>query len=79
MGPNLKVFLFQLFFSEPARDETAKMEEKQKIIEFHVLANSLTAPVTKQTMLWLLNLQNVFSRALSRMPKEYISQLLFDP
>lgn len=68
-------------FSEnaPARDEAPKLEEKRKIIEFHVVGNSLTAPVTKQTMLWLIGLQNVFSHQLPRMPKEYISQLLFDP
>ncbi|KAK5647049.1 hypothetical protein RI129_005513 [Pyrocoelia pectoralis] len=68
-------------FSEnaPARDEAPKLEEKRKIIEFHVVGNSLTTPVTKQTMLWLIGLQNVFSHQLPRMPKEYISQLLFDP
>lgn len=68
-----------LFDNEPERDETPKQEEKRKIIEFHVVGNSLTEPVTKQTMLWLISLQNIFSHQLPRMPKEYISQLLFDP
>lgn len=61
------------------RDETAKMEESQKIIEFHVVKNSLTRPVPKQTMLWLIGLQDVFSHQLPKTPKEYITQLLFDP
>ncbi|XP_017768696.1 PREDICTED: histone acetyltransferase KAT2B-like [Nicrophorus vespilloides] len=62
-----------------ARDEAAKLEEKKKIIEFHVVGNSLTEPVTKQTMLWLIGLQNVISHQLPKMPKEYITQFLFDP
>ncbi|KAH0550003.1 histone acetyltransferase KAT2A [Cotesia glomerata] len=61
------------------RDETAKLEEAKKIIEFHVIGNSLSQPVSKQTMLWLIGLHNVFSHQLPRMPKEYISQLVFDP
>ncbi|XP_015115187.1 histone acetyltransferase KAT2A [Diachasma alloeum] len=61
------------------RDETAKIEESRKIIEFQVIGNSLTQPVSKQTMLWLIGLHNVFSHQLPRMPKEYISQLVFDP
>lgn len=61
------------------RDETAKIEESRKIIEFHVVGNSLTQPVSKQTMLWLIGLHNVFSHQLIRMPKEYISQFVFDP
>lgn len=61
------------------RDETAKMEESKKIIEFHVVGNSLTRPVSKQTMLWLIGLQDVFSHQLNKTPKEYITQLVFDP
>ncbi|EFN77334.1 histone acetyltransferase KAT2A [Harpegnathos saltator] len=61
------------------RDETAKMEESKKIIEFHVVGNSLTRPVSKQTMLWLIGLQDVFSHQLPKTPKEYITQLVFDP
>lgn len=36
------------------RDEAAKLEEQKKMIEFHVIGNSLTGPVNKQTMLWLI-------------------------
>lgn len=70
-----------MVFSEkaPARDDGPKLEEKRKIIEFRVIGNSLTAPVSKQTMLWLIGLQNVFSHQLTKMPRTYIAQLLFDP
>lgn len=61
------------------RDETAKNEESKKIIEFHVVGNSLTRPVSKQTMLWLIGLQDIFSHQLPETFKEYITQLVFDP
>lgn len=70
----------QSMFPEHApRDEAAKIEERNKVIEFHCIANSLTDRVPKQTMLWLIALQNVFSHQLPRMPKEYITRLVFDP
>ncbi|CAL1681482.1 unnamed protein product [Lasius platythorax] len=68
-----------VFPPDGPRDETAKNEESEKIIEFHIVGNSLTQPVSKQTMLWLIGLHNVFSHQLVRMPKEYISQFVFDP
>lgn len=78
---HLEFVILQLVFSEdaPATDEVPKSEEKKKIIELKVVGNSLTEPVPKQTMIWLIGLQNVFSHQLPRMPIEYISQLLFDP
>ncbi|XP_026318104.1 histone acetyltransferase KAT2A isoform X2 [Hyposmocoma kahamanoa] len=68
-----------LFQTQAPRDEAAKLEEQRKLIEFHVIGNSLTGPVNKQTMLWLIGLHNVFSHQLPEMTKEYISQLVFDP
>ena len=74
MGP------FQTLFSEnAARDEAAKAEERAGHISFHVVGNSLSQKVSKTTMLWLVGLQNVFSHQLPRMPKEYITRLVFDP
>ncbi|CAB3232174.1 unnamed protein product [Arctia plantaginis] len=67
-----------LFQTQAPRDEAAKLEEQRKMIEFHVIGNSLTGPVNKQTMLWLIGLHNVFSHQLPEMTKEYISQLVFD-
>ena len=70
----------QAMFPEHApRDEAAKIEERKGVIQFHCIANSLTDKVPKQTMLWLIALQNVFSHQLPRMPKEYITRLVFDP
>ncbi|RWS30538.1 histone acetyltransferase KAT2B-like protein [Leptotrombidium deliense] len=62
-----------------ARDEAARTEEKKGIIEFHVVANSLHKNVSRQDLIWLIGLQNVFSHQLPRMPKEYIARLVFDP
>lgn len=61
-----------------ARDEAAKAEEKRNEISFHIIGNSLVKQVSKQSMLWLLGLQNVFAHQLPGMPKEYITQLVFD-
>lgn len=49
------------------------------MIEFHVVGNSLNQKPNKKIMMWLVGLQNVFSHQLPRMPKEYITRLVFDP
>ena len=73
----LRISNFQAMFPEHApRDEAAKIEERKGVIAFHCIANSLTDKVPKQTMLWLIALQNVFSHQLPRMPKEYITRLV---
>lgn len=63
-----------------ARDEAAKCEEKRNEISFHIVGNSIgkNSSESKQSMLWLLGLQNVFAHQLPGMPKEYITQLVFD-
>lgn len=68
-----------LFPLNASRDENVKAEENQRAIEFHIIGNSLTKPVSKQAMLWLLGLHSVFAHQLPEMPREYISQLVFDP
>lgn len=67
-----------LFPVNVSRDENVKAEEQKRAIEFHVVGNSLTKAVDKQTVLWLLGLQLVFAHQLPEMPREYISQLVFD-
>ncbi|KAG8572990.1 hypothetical protein GDO81_012240 [Engystomops pustulosus] len=62
-----------------ARDEAARLEERRGVIEFHVVGNSLNQKPNKKIMIWLIGLQNVFSHQLPRMPKEYITRLVFDP
>lgn len=68
-----------VFPENAPRDEAAKLEEQKGAISFVVVGNSITRPVSKQTIMWLIGLQNVFSHQLPRMPKEYISRLVFDP
>jgi len=67
-----------LFLENCARDEAAKGEERAGGIGFAVVGNCLGNRVGKRTMLWLIGLQNVFSHQLPRMPKEYITRLVFD-
>ncbi|XP_024597797.1 histone acetyltransferase KAT2B [Neophocaena asiaeorientalis asiaeorientalis] len=62
-----------------ARDEAARLEERRGVIEFHVVGNSLNQKPNKKILIWLVGLQNVFSHQLPRMPKEYITRLVFDP
>lgn len=68
-----------LLSANAARDETARLEERRGIIEFHVIGNSLSQKSSKKILMWLVGLQNVFSHQLPRMPKEYITRLVFDP
>ncbi|XP_039251065.2 histone acetyltransferase KAT2A-like [Styela clava] len=70
-----------LLSPQAARDEAARQEERRGIIEFHVIANNLDTsnPSSRQTLIWLVELQNVFSHQLPRMPREYITRLVFDP
>ena len=62
-----------------ARDETARVEERHGKIEFHVIGNSMNKRISRDDYLWLNALQNVISHQLPRMPKEYITRLVFDP
>uniref|UniRef100_A0A0X3Q2L2 histone acetyltransferase n=1 Tax=Schistocephalus solidus TaxID=70667 RepID=A0A0X3Q2L2_SCHSO len=62
-----------------ARDAAARREESAGAIEFHVVNNSLSQKQEPQTYIWLLELLNVFAIQLPRMPKEYITRLVFDP
>ena len=75
----LHLLQVNLFQANIARDEGARMEERRGVIEFHVISNTIHKKPNKQTMMWLIGLQNVFSHQLPRMPKEYITRLVFDP
>uniref|UniRef100_A0A8C5CMI4 Histone acetyltransferase n=1 Tax=Gadus morhua TaxID=8049 RepID=A0A8C5CMI4_GADMO len=68
-----------LLSAHSARDEAARLEERRGVIEFHVIGNSLNQKPNKSILMWLVGLQNVFSHQLPRMPKEYITRLVFDP
>ncbi|VDO70283.1 unnamed protein product [Haemonchus placei] len=72
------------------RGETARIEEKNGIIEqvsilgvvlycrFKVIGNSLKPFQDRETTVSLLQLQSLFSVQLPKMPKEYITRLVFD-
>lgn len=68
-----------LFNAHASRDETARNEQKRGLIQFHVISNSLDVEPSRQVMVWLLMIKNVFSHQLPRMPREYITRLVFDP
>lgn len=74
VGPEM-----DLFAVHGARDEAARLQEKRGIIEFHVISNLLHTEPSEKILLWLIGLQNVFSHQLPRMPKEYITRIVFDP
>ena len=48
-----------------ARDEAARAEERRGVIEFHVIGNSLNHTPSRQTVMWLIGMQNVFSHQVS--------------
>lgn len=74
LGPHIG-----MFGNHCSRDEAARKEEREGRISFHVISNPLKQQPSRQTLLWLIGLQNVFSHQLPRMPKEYITRLVFDP
>lgn len=56
------------------RDRGAKVEEDQGILDYSILTND----GTHRNMKLLIDLKNIFSRQLPKMPKEYIVKLVFD-
>ncbi|VDM44674.1 unnamed protein product [Toxocara canis] len=72
------------FEMDVARSEISRREvsgaESMGIISFHVISNRMELdPYQSRVKLsWLLQLQHLFSAQLPRMPKEYITRLVFD-
>lgn len=56
------------------RDQGAKVEEDQGLIDFKIITND----GTHENMKNLIDLKNIFARQLPKMPKEYIVRLVFD-
>jgi len=67
------------FNDQVSRDHTAKLEERKGVIWFEILHNSLKTTPSSDHLLWMLGLKSVFSYQLPRMPREYITRLVFDP
>ena len=56
------------------RDKLIKEEEDEGLIEFLVIFNDRT----HDSMKYLIDLKNIFSKQLPKMPKEYIVRLMFN-
>uniref|UniRef100_A0A0R3RVB4 histone acetyltransferase n=1 Tax=Elaeophora elaphi TaxID=1147741 RepID=A0A0R3RVB4_9BILA len=67
-----------IFEVDVARSEVSRLEECNGVISFHVISNNFDADRSRQKLTWLLQLQCLFSTQLPRMPKEYITRLVFD-
>lgn len=57
-----------------SRDEVAKNEESKGVVQFRVIWND----GSDQNLMDLINLKNIFSAQLPKMPKEYIIRLVLD-
>lgn len=66
------------FEVDVARNEVSRQEEADGVISFHVVSNDCDTNQRRQKLVWLLQLQCLFSTQLPRMPKEYITRLVFD-
>jgi histone acetyltransferase len=73
MGPETGFFDDQV-----SRDHTAKQEEKNGIIRFQLIHNSLKLKPSDDHLLWMLELKQLFSRQLPRMPVDYITRIVYD-
>ena len=67
------------FNDQVSRDHIPKEEERKGVIRFQILHNSLQDTPSAQHHLWMLGLKTMFSHQLPRMPREYITRLVFDP
>ncbi|KAI6221274.1 hypothetical protein M3Y99_01563900 [Aphelenchoides fujianensis] len=61
-----------------AAGDTAKAEERNGVIAFYFASNTYEMSQKPQKLLWLLQLQSMFSAQLPKMPKEYITRIVFD-
>ncbi|CAB3408511.1 unnamed protein product [Caenorhabditis bovis] len=63
---------------EVNRGLAAMQEEKDGMIEFRVIGNNLDPFQDREKLAQLVQLQTLFSVQLPKMPKEYITRLVFD-
>ena len=71
-----------LFKANPKRDEVARLAEQRGFAEFHLIKHDLSKHGANDTDVMykrLLQLINVFSRALPKMPQNYIARTVLDP
>ncbi|KAI1719633.1 bromodomain-containing protein [Ditylenchus destructor] len=60
------------------RQSIAEQEGEQGIISFHVISNNLEADQPEEKLMWLIQLQRLFGVQLPKMPKEYVTRIVFD-
>jgi hypothetical protein len=56
------------------RDHEAMLEEESGVLQFRVVRND----GLRHNMIWLMQAKNLFSTQLPKMPREYITRLVFD-
>lgn len=61
------------------RGNDAKAEEAAGAISFHVIWNTMSSDQSAEKCAWFFQLQELFSTQLPKMPKEYITRIVFDP
>lgn len=54
------------------------MEEREGAISFYFASNNYDVGQKPQKLIWMLQLQSMFSAQLPKMPKEYITRIVFD-
>ncbi|KAF9158088.1 histone acetyltransferase [Actinomortierella ambigua] len=60
--------------SPPKKEKPAVIEERQGLIEFRVISND----GSRESMVLLTGMKNIFQKQLPKMPREYIARLVYD-
>ena len=67
------------FNEQVARDQMARDLERSGVLKVWVVRNNLETRPPDQHLMWLLEAKDVYSIQLPKMPKEYITRLVFCP
>ena len=67
------------FNDQVARDHMAKEQERKGLLKVWVIQNDIITPPPDEHLIWLLQAKDVFAIQLPKMPKEYITRLVFCP
>ncbi|KAF1770318.1 hypothetical protein GCK72_002136 [Caenorhabditis remanei] len=69
---------FEALNTEVSRGLYALQEEERGLIEFRVIGNDLDPFQCHEQLAQLVELQNLFGAQLPKMPKDYVTRLIFD-
>eukprot|EP00698_Gefionella_okellyi_P021642 TRINITY_DN7059_c0_g1_i1.p1 TRINITY_DN7059_c0_g1~~TRINITY_DN7059_c0_g1_i1.p1 ORF type:complete len:901 (+),score=156.67 TRINITY_DN7059_c0_g1_i1:24-2705(+) len=67
--------LFPTMPGQAALASNPAAKDRSQAVEFRVISNN--SP-TEQVLIWMVQLKNIFSKQLPKMPKEYIARMVFD-